>query len=352
MKSVDYQQLAHAIKLWGEELGFQQIGIANTGLDRAERQLNEWLDAGRHGSMEYMASHGHKRSRPNMLVPGTISVISARLDYLPPDTNPEKVLADPALGYISRYALGRDYHKLIRNRLQKLAMRIQDEVGEYSFRVFTDSAPVMEKPLATKAGLGWLGKNSMLVNRAAASWFFLGEIYTDLPLPQDSEDHDHCGKCDKCVVACPTQAIVAPYELDARRCISYLTIEFSGSIPEELRPLIGNRIYGCDDCLLPCPWNRFAQPTSEQDFMPRNGFDTPNLIGLFTWSEDEFLKRLEGSPIRRIGHERWLRNIAVAMGNAESSEQVIGTLKTRTDHASELVREHVVWAIDRHKYTR
>jgi epoxyqueuosine reductase len=352
MKSVDYLQLAQAIKLWGQELGFQQIGIANTSLERAEKQLDEWLEAGRHGSMEYMAIHGHKRSRPDMLVPGTISVISARMDYLPPNTNPDAVLADQNLGYVSRYALGRDYHKVIRNRLQRLAKRIQEEVSGYSYRVFTDSAPVMEKPLATKAGLGWVGKNSMLVNRSAASWFFLGEIYTDLPLLQDSAAHDRCGSCDRCMVACPTQAIVAPYELDARRCISYLTIEFGGSIPNELRPLIGNRIYGCDDCLLPCPWNRFARPTSEQEFLPRNGLDAPKLIELFAWSEDEFLKRMEGSPIRRLGYECWMRNIAVALGNAETSEQVINALKTRQNHASELVREHVAWSLDRHKNDR
>jgi epoxyqueuosine reductase len=345
MKGVDYSQLAHSIKLWGQELGFQQIGIANTTLQHAEKHLQEWLDAGLHGEMEYMASHGLKRSRPDELIPGTISVISARMDYLPPDTKPEKVLTDQNLGYVSRYALGRDYHKVIRNRLQKLAMRIQDEIGEYSHRIFTDSAPVMEKPLATKAGLGWVGKNSLLVNRHAASWFFLGEIYTNLPLPQDDEIPDHCGSCDKCIVACPTQAIVAPYKLDARRCISYLTIELRGSIPLELRPLIGNRIYGCDDCLLPCPWNRFVQPTEEQDFIPRNGLDAPELIKLFAWSEEKFLQRMQGSSIRRLGYECWMRNIAVALGNAESSVHVINALKNKNDHASELVREHVVWAL-------
>lgn len=349
MKSVDYLQLAQSIKLWGQELGFQQIGIANTTLPQAEKQLQEWLDAGLHGEMEYMASHGLKRSRPDELIPGTISVISARMDYLPPNTNPEAVLSDPSMGYISRYALGRDYHKVIRNRLQKLALRIQDEIGEYRHRIFTDSAPVMEKPLATKAGLGWVGKNSLLVNRSAASWFFLGEIYTNLPLIQSSETPNHCGSCDNCIVACPTQAIVAPYKLDARRCISYLTIEFKGSIPLELRPLIGNRIYGCDDCLLPCPWSRFSQPTKEQDFMPRNKLDAPRLIKLFTWSEDEFLKRMEGSCIRRLGYECWMRNIAVALGNAEISEEVITALQSGEEHTSELVREHVAWALDRHK---
>ncbi len=341
-------QLANAIKVWGLELGFQQIGISNTTLDRAERHLDRWLNAGRHGDMGYMASHGHKRSRPDELIPGTISVISARMDNMPPEIDSHAVLADSNLGYIARYALGRDYHKIVRNRLQRLATRIHDEIGDYSYRVFTDSAPVMEKPLATKAGLGWVGKNSMLVNRAAASWFVLGEIYTDLPLPYDREESDHCGSCDRCMQACPTQAIVAPYELDARRCISYLTIELHGPIPEELRPLMGNRIYGCDDCLLPCPWSRFITCTSEKDFLPRNGLDTPELIELFAWSEDQFLNRLEGSAIRRIGHEIWLRNIAVALGNALTSEQVTSALKNRIDHPSALVREHVVWALGRH----
>jgi epoxyqueuosine reductase len=352
MKSVDYQQLAQSIKLWGQELGFQQIGIANTTLKQAEEHLYEWLDTGRHGEMEYMARHGKKRSRPDELIPGTISVISARMNYLPPDTNPKVVLADPNLGYVARYALGRDYHKVIRNRLQKLAQRIQSEIGEYSYRVFTDSAPVMEKPLATKAGLGWVGKNSLLVRRSSASWFFLGEIYTDLPLPPDSAADDHCGNCDNCIVACPTQAIVAPYVLDARRCISYLTIEYKGSIPLELRPLIGNRIYGCDDCLLACQWNLFVEPSEEQDFTPRNGLDAPDLIELFAWSEEDFLQRMQGSPIRRLGYECWMRNIAVALGNAEISEQLIHALKSRENHESELLREHVVWALERHSNSR
>ncbi len=348
MKDIDYLQLAQAIKLWGLELGFQQIGIANTSLEQAEIDLDEWLDAGRHGDMGFMASHGHTRSRPDMLVPGTISVISARMDDLPPGIDPRAVIANHDLGYIARYALGRDYHKVVRNRLQRLATRIQDEIGEYGYRVFTDSAPVMEKPLATKAGLGWVGKHSMLVNRSAASWFVLGEIYTDLPLPQDNPESDHCGNCNKCMRACPTQAIVEPYKLDARRCISYLSIELRGSIPEELRSLMGNRIYGCDDCLLACPWNRFTTPSNEQDFLPRNGLDAPMLIELFAWSEEEFLKRLEGSAIRRIGHESWLRNIAVALGNADTSEQAIIALKCKLNHPSALVREHAAWALDRH----
>lgn len=351
MKNSAYLQLANDIKCWGLDLGFQQIGIADTGLETAERHMDEWLDAGRHGAMEYMARHGHTRSRPESLVPGTVSVISARMDFLPPDTNPLEVLADPSLGYISRYALGRDYHKLIRNRLQRLAQRIQNEIGDFNYRVFTDSAPVLEKPLAAKAGLGWVGKNSMLVNRRAASWFFLGEIYTNLPLPPDVPELDHCGSCDRCIVACPTGAIVAPYEVDARRCISYLTTEFSGPIPEVLRPLMGNRIYGCDDCLLACPWNHFATPTTETDFYPRNNLDAAKLIELFAWSEEEFLRRLEGSPIRRIGHERWLRNIAVALGNTKTSQQIIAALQGRQTHASELVRGHVVWALSRHDHS-
>lgn len=350
MKKDEYLQLASDIKSWGQELGFQQVGITDTDLDAAGKHMDQWLDAGHHGEMVYMASQGHKRSRPETLVPGTISVISARMDFLPPDTDPEKVLADPGLGYVSRYALGRDYHKLIRNRLRKLAQRIQEEIGEYNYRLFTDSAPVLEKPLAAKAGLGWTGKNSLLVNRGAASWFFLGEIYTNLPLPLDSAEQNHCGTCDRCIVKCPTQAIIAPYKVDARRCISYLTIELRGSIPEELRPLIGNRIYGCDDCLLPCPWNRFATPSPEADFSPRNGLEAPDLIELFTWSEQEFLKRMEGSAIRRIGHEYWLRNIAVALGNAETCNPVIAALRSKATHPSELVQEHVVWALGRHGY--
>jgi epoxyqueuosine reductase len=348
MNDEDYLQLAGKIKSWGLDLGFQQVGITDTGLNAAELHMDRWLESGHHGDMEYMASHGHKRSRPQDLVPGTISVISARLDFLPPDTHPEAVLENRSLAYVSRYALGRDYHKLIRNRLQKLAQRIRDEIGDYGYRVFSDSAPVLEKPLAAKAGLGWAGKNSLLVNRCAASWFFLGEIYTDLPLPLDTPEQDHCGTCDRCMVACPTQAIVAPYEVNARLCISYLTIELKGPIPEELRPLMGNRIYGCDDCLLVCPWNRFATPTPENDFLPRNGLEASDLIDLFAWSETEFLKRMQGSAIRRIGHERWLRNIAVALGNAGTSDRVIAALQSRCNHASELVREHVAWALKRH----
>ena len=341
--------LATRIKKWGTELGFQQVGITDTHLESAETRLMDWLNKGYHGDMEYMSRHGTKRSRPAELVPGTTRVISVRMDYFPPQSSDEwKVLKSKNLAYISRYALGRDYHKLIRKRLQQLAKRIEAETGPFGYRVFTDSAPVLEKPLAQKAGLGWIGKHTNLLNRRAGSWFFLGEIYTDLPLTMDEQESSHCGQCTACIDICPTQAIVAPYELDARRCISYLTIELQGSIPESLRPLIGNRIYGCDDCQLICPWNRFAQPCGEVDFNIRNELDTPTLVSLFSWTEDVFLSRMEGSPIRRIGHTRWLRNIAVALGNAGSAPEAVLSLQQRTDHPTELVREHVRWAIKQH----
>ena len=344
----DFARLASYIKEWGRELGFQQIGIADTDLTAAEAHLLNWLDQGRHGEMGYMAQHGVRRSRPAALQPGTVRVISGRIDYLPDGSDPQSVLDDPALGYVSRYALGRDYHKVVRGRLQKLAARIEREIGPFGYRVFSDSAPVLEKPLAEKAGLGWIGKHTNLLSREAGSWFFLGEIYTDLPVPVDAPLSNHCGTCQACIDICPTQAIVAPYQLDARRCISYLTIELRGSIPEELRPLLGNRIYGCDDCQLVCPWNRFAQLTTEPDFAPRHALDAPKLVELFSWTEPEFLKRTEGSAIRRINHEQWLRNIAVALGNAPTSAPVIDALSARRDHPSELVREHVRWALARH----
>lgn len=347
--AIDGPRLAEDIKRWGRELGFQQLGIADTELSVYERHLQEWLAAGRHGEMAYMARHGSKRSRPAELVPDTVRVISARMDYLPePATAAEAVLARPELGYVSRYALGRDYHKLLRRRLQTLATRIEQHVGRYGYRVFTDSAPVLEKALAEKAGLGWIGKHTNLLSRSAGSWFFLGEIYTDLPLPADAAAANHCGNCRACIDVCPTQAIVAPYQLDARRCISYLTIELHGAIPEEFRPLLGNRIYGCDDCQLVCPWNRFAQLTAEGEFAPRHLLDASALVALFAWDEAEFLRRTEGSAIRRIGHLRWLRNIAVALGNAPRSDDVVAALRRRSDHPSALVREHVAWALARH----
>ncbi len=346
----DFTKLAADIKRWGQDLGFQQIGITNTQLDEAEAHLMTWLDAGHHGEMEYMARHGSKRSRPEALQPGTLRIISVRMDYLPPSgAYPEAVLADARLGYISRYALGRDYHKVLRRRLQKLAQRISEAAGPFNYRAFADSAPVLEKALAQKAGLGWIGKHTNLINQHAGSWFFLGELYTDLPLPvDDTPTQNRCGTCRACLDVCPTQAIIGPYQLDARRCISYLTIELRGAIPVEFRPLIGNRIYGCDDCQLFCPWNRFARPTHEGDFSPRIGLDAPQLLELFAWSEEEFLRRTEGSAIRRIGYECWLRNIAVALGNAPSTPAIIAALQMRAAYTSELVREHVQWALAQH----
>lgn len=344
--------LALQIKQWGQELGFQQVGITDTALPEAEARLQNWLDNNFHGEMDYMQRHGLKRSRPELLHPGTVRVISVRMDYQTESaTQMNQALADPASAYISRYALGRDYHKLMRNRLQKLADRIQAETGcesPESMRAFADSAPVLEKALAEKAGLGWIGKHSNLINRKAGSWFFLGELFTNLPLPIDDPATAHCGQCRACLDICPTQAIIAPYQVDARRCVSYLTIELHGSIPEELRPLIGNRIYGCDDCQLICPWNRFAKMSGEQDFSPRHRLNTQQLLEIFAWTEEEFLAKTEGSAIRRIGYQRWLRNIAVALGNAPKSLLIIDALKARLDHDSALVREHVRWALARH----
>ena len=343
---VDTRALARDIKGWAVELGFQQAGIADPQLGADEARLLAWLDAGRHGEMDYMRRHGVKRSRAALLHPGTLRVISVRLDYLPRDAAPAMdVLQEPTLAYVSRYALGRDYHKLMRKRLQKLADKIEESVGDFSYRVFTDSAPVLEKPLARTAGLGWIGKHTNLLNREAGSWFFLGEIYTDLALPADDAGSDHCGTCRACLDACPTGAIVAPYELDARLCISYLTIELRGPIPTDLRPLIGNRIFGCDDCQLVCPWNRFAAVTGEADFSPRRGLDSATLVTLFQWSAEEFLRYTEGSAIRRIGYDCWLRNIAVALGNGPAGKSAIDALAARRAHPSELVREHVEWAL-------
>ncbi len=348
MNSPDYVELASAIKRWGVELGFAQIGIATTRLGDDEAHLLDWLAQDRHGEMDYMQRHGTKRSRPADLHPGTVRVISARMDYDPPGARDGwEILDDPTLGYVSRYALGRDYHKLVRARLQKLADRITQEIGPFGYRAFSDSAPVLEKALARNAGLGWIGKHTCLIDHRAGSWFFLGELYTDLPLPIDAPATDHCGTCTRCIEVCPTQAIVGPQQLDARRCISYLTIELRGSIPVELRALIGNRIYGCDDCQLVCPWNKFAKKSVEPDFAVRHNLDGASLVDLFGWSETEFLSRTEGSAIRRIGYECWLRNIAVAMGNAPRSAAITSALKSRADHPSALVREHVQWALAR-----
>jgi len=345
---VDPAALATDIKAWAISLGFQAIGIADIDLASHQAHLERWLAAGRHGEMEYMSRHGKRRGHPEQLVPGTVRVISVRLNYLPEyGADPETVLADSTLGFISRYALGRDYHKLIRRRLQVLATRIESEIGPFGYRVFTDSAPVLERALAEKAGLGWIGKHTNLLHREAGSWFFLGEIYTDLPLPVDTPPANHCGTCQACITACPTGAIVAPYQLDARRCISYLTIELHGPIPEPLRPLIGNRIYGCDDCQLVCPWNRFAKLSSEPDFAVRHSLDATRLTELFSWTPETFLRNTEGSAIRRIGHERWLRNIAVALGNGPATTPARDALRARIHDKSEVVVEHVQWALNR-----
>ena len=343
----DYSLLASRVKQWGQELGFQEIGITDCDLSQAEAQLVEWLRKSFHGEMDYMQRHGTMRTRPEELVPGTIRIISARLDYLPESmSNCEEVLENPTLGYISRYALGRDYHKVIRKKLQRLANRISIETGPFGYRAFTDSAPVMEKVLAEKAGLGWIGKHTNLIDKQSGSWFFLGEIYTNLPLPIDSISTDHCGSCTACIDICPTQAIVAPYQLDARRCISYLTIELHGSIPVEFRSQIGNRIYGCDDCQIVCPWNSFARMTQETGFTARHELDSSRLADLFAWDEDLFLARTKGTALRRLGHERWLRNIAVAMGNSPFSSEIVESLRARLEDPSELVREHIRWALD------
>ena len=350
MSTIDYAQLAVDLRHWAAELGFQQVGIADIELGADETHLLNWLDAGRHGEMDYMARHGTRRSRPDELQPGTIRVISVRMDYLPQGADDGwEVLADPQRAYVARYALGRDYHKLMRQRLQKLAERISGVTGPFGYRAFVDSAPVLERALARNGGLGWIGKHTCLINSRAGSWFFLGELYTDLPLPLDAPASEHCGTCTRCIDVCPTQAIVAPYQVDARRCISYLTIELRGSIPEEFRRPMGNRIYGCDDCQLVCPWNKFARITGEGDFTPRHQLDGAALVDLFAWSEQEFLSRTEGSAIRRTGYEGWLRNIAIALGNAPASAEVVAALQARTDDPSALVREHVAWALQEHR---
>lgn len=341
-------QLAEQIKQWGRELGFQQVAISDTQMPEYEARLNAWLEKGFHGEMDYMARHGRKRSQPEQLIPGTRSIISVRMDYLPPEAKFKETLADTEKAYVSRYALGRDYHKVLRKRLQQLAAKINEVIGEFSYRAFTDSAPVMEKAIAEKAGLGWIGKHSNVINRKAGSWFFLGELYTDLALPSDQAESSHCGSCTACLDICPTQAIVAPYQVDARRCISYLTIELRGPIPVEFRKMIGNRIYGCDDCQLICPWNKFAKLTAEPDFHPRHALDSQDLITVFAWTEAEFLKYTEGSAIRRIGYECWLRNVAVGLGNAPSSEAIVAALQSRLETASALVKEHIVWALVQH----
>ena len=357
------QALRQDIQQWGKELGFQQVGFSNVDLGQHEEYLNRWLSLEYQGEMDYMSRHGTKRSRPAELIPGTLSIISVRMDYMAPDIETLTILNNPSQAYVSRYALGRDYHKVLRKRLTQLAKRIQETIGPYGFRAFVDSAPVLEKAIAEKAGLGWIGKNTLLLNRKAGSYYFLGELYTDLPLlsekteepekPTDSENEhpikNHCGRCTACIDLCPTKAIIGPYQLDARRCISYLTIEYKGSIPKPLRPLMGNRIFGCDDCQLVCPWNRFAQQTKETDFHPRHNLDKISLCDLFSWDQPTFEKRTEGSPIRRSGYECWLRNIAIGLGNCKTSPEVISALTARLNHPSALVREHVEWALTQHQ---
>lgn len=338
--------LAQSIKLWGKALGFDQVGITDIDLREQETHFLSWLEQGFHGAMDYMAKHGKKRTRPADLVPGTVRVISVRMNYFPPHARDAiDTLQQADLAYISRYALGRDYHKVMRKKLQSLCSQIQQQVNDFNYRVFTDSAPVMEVALAEKAGLGWRGKHTLLLSREAGSWFFLGEIYTNLPLPLDTNESNHCGTCDACIKVCPTQAIVAPYRLDARRCISYLTIEHKGSIPIEYRSLIGNRVYGCDDCQLVCPWNRFAKLTQENDFHVRMGLDQATLLNLFQWTQAQFEQQLAGSAIYRIGYQQWLRNIAVGLGNAPRSENIIQALQARREDASPLLREHIDWAL-------
>jgi epoxyqueuosine reductase len=353
METVAESSVEARVKRWGRELGFDAVAIAGTDLARDEARLIEWLGRGWHGEMDYMARHGARRARPAELVPGTISLITARLNYAAAGTRDAwETLEDPSSAFVSRYALGRDYHKVLRAKLQALADRMVAELGPFHYRVFTDSAPVMEVSLASMGGLGWRGKHTLLLSRDAGSMFFLGELFVSLDLARDEPTSAHCGTCEKCIEVCPTQAIVAPYQLDARRCVSYLTIEHHGPIPEDLRPLMGNRIYGCDDCQLVCPWNKYARAANDPDFAVRNGLDRASLIELFAWTEEEFMRRFEGSAIRRIGHEKWLRNIAVALGNAPTSSDVITALENRSDHPSALVREHVRWALARHASPR
>lgn len=350
IEPLDPATIAASIRQWSSELGFQQTGFSGIDLTEAEARLAQWLESRFHGTMGYMARHGKKRSRPEELVPGTLSVVSVRMDYLSVDPQHSSALLDhPRKAYISRYALGRDYHKVLRGRLRALARQIEAAIGPFGHRVFVDSAPVLEKPIAEQAGLGWIGKHTNLLNRDDGSWFFLGELYTDLPLPADRAAPGHCGSCRACIDVCPTQAIVAPYQLDARRCISYLTIEHRGSIPREFRTAIGNRVYGCDDCQLFCPWNKFARPTGERDFAPRHGLDDVDLCRLFAWDEAEWLSRTEGSAIRRIGYPQWLRNIAVSLGNAETTDEVLTALADRRDYPDPVVREHIEWALEQHR---
>jgi epoxyqueuosine reductase len=347
--AIDLDSLAQEIKSWGIELGFQQVAITDINLDDYKGHFNSWLDNGYHGEMAYMANNKEKRCDPSKLLEGTCRVICVRMDYALESSNSLAPLRNSNYAYVSRYARGRDYHKLIRKRLQSLAEKITSKVGPHGYRAFTDSAPVLERALAEKSGLGWIGKNTMLINKQAGSWFFLGELFTDLPLPIDKTESDHCGSCSACIDICPTNAFVAPNLLDASKCISYLTIELRTSIPVEFRRAMGNRVFGCDDCQLICPWNKFTKVSVEDDFAPRHGLDNSTLLELFKWTEKEFLANTEGSAIRRIGYECWQRNLAVGLGNAQSSEEISATLNAQLDNASPMVREHVQWALEQHQ---
>ncbi len=346
----DFTQLSMNIKAWAKELGFAQIGITDCDTGNADEKLQAWLDKKFQGEMTYMTRHRDKRKHPDQLVPGTLRIISVRMDYLPQNHNSEVILKNPDKAYISRYALGRDYHKVIRKRLTQLGKKINDAVADFDhqYRAFADSAPIFERHLAAKAGIGWVGKNTMVLNNHAGSWFFLGELFTNLPLPIDKPVSAHCGSCTSCLDVCPTKAIIAPYQIDARKCISYLTIEHKGTIAPELRPLMGNRIYGCDDCQLFCPWNKFAKHTTESDFQPRHNLKNADLIDLFAWDEQTFSKKTEGSAMRRAGYISWLRNIAIALGNAPTTDATIAALKEKINHDNDIVKEHVIWALAQH----
>lgn len=349
MTEIDFAQFATDIKRWGLELGFQEVSITDIDLSKYEQHLSDWIDRNYHGAMSYMAENHEKRCHPEQLVPGTIRVVCVRMDYALDSPDSLESMQNTGKAYVSRYARGRDYHKLIRRRLQKLAHLIRDQAGPFGYRAFVDSAPVLERALAEKSGMGWIGKNTMLINKRAGSWFFLGELFTDLPLPVDDQVSDHCGSCSACIDVCPTDAFVKPNLLDAKRCISYLTIELRTSIPVEFRKPMGNRIFGCDDCQLVCPWNKFSKATKEKDFSPRHSLDDAQLVDLFGWSEREFLKRTEGSAIRRIGYDCWLRNIAIALGNAPRSKEVVAALRARLNNVSAMVNEHIEWALLQHE---
>lgn len=349
MDAANAAELAADIKQWGKELGFQQVAISDADLSDYHASYQSWLENNYHGAMHYMAENQNLRNHPEQLHPGTIRIVSVRMDYAPETSNSLAPMHKPNKAYVARYARGRDYHKLMRKRLQQLAERIESVVGEFGYRAFVDSAPVLERAIAEKSGLGWIGKNTVLINKQAGSWFFLGELFTDLPLPVDEPDSDHCGSCRACLDICPTDAFVGPQQMDARRCISYLTIELREAIPEEFRKPMGNRVFGCDDCQLVCPWNKFTRVSQEQDFSPRHRLDDCELMELFSWTEAQFLDRTAGSPIRRIGYECWQRNLAVGLGNAETSAELVAALQARLGQVSPMVQEHIEWALQQHQ---